>query len=89
MPEGNDSYRDMYEPYSSETNGDLLEYLISCDEGYADNRFRGPEYFFEMINLGLIHPDITIVRVDQSPAPDKLYFVNANNKLQSNGLGRI
>ncbi len=41
-----------------------------------------------MVELGIIWPTITIVRVDQTPAPDALYFVNEENLLESRSLGK-
>lgn len=51
------------------------------------NLFQGPTHFFEIKNKGLINPEFTLIRVDQSPLPDRVYFVNKNYLLQSCGRG--
>lgn len=86
-PEQKNSIYNMFAPYSSEKRGDLLKYLKSCDENSADNLFRGPEHLKQIIDLGLVSPGFTVIRVDNSPAPDSTYFINKENLLESSGQG--
>jgi hypothetical protein len=81
------AFEDMFAPYSPEKKGELLEYLRSCDENSTDNLFLGPEYLQKIIDLGIILPGITIVRVSQNPMPDAVYFVNDQFLLESRGGG--
>jgi len=50
--------------------------------------FFRPEYFFVLRDKGLLVPDISVVRVNRSPAPDIGYFVNLDFLLESHGEGR-
>ena len=77
----------MFKPYSPEIRGDLLEYLRSHDGGLASNLFRGSKYFFVIRDLGLMIPEFTSVRVDQSFVPDIGYIVNEEFLLRSDGHG--
>lgn len=86
MAKGNESFRDLFGPYNP-NKGDLMEYLSSHDGTMTDNLFRGPEYFENIRALGLMVPGYTIIRVDMSPAPDIVYFVNDQYKLESGGRG--
>lgn len=81
------SFDDLFKPYSPEIRGDLEEYLRQHDGFSADNLFRGPEYFFIIKERGFIIPNVTCVRVDQSPIPDVGYFVNSDYLLESYGAG--
>jgi hypothetical protein len=87
MPGGEDYYKDMYAPYSPEKRGDLLEYLKSCDQNNADNFFSGPEYFKKIVELNIVSPGYTTIRVNLSPAPDAVYFINEQFVLESRGQG--
>lgn len=78
----------MFAPYSFESRGDLEKYLQEHDGHGADNLFRGYEYFGIMKDKGYLVPNMTMVRVDQSLAPDIGYFVNADFNLESAGYGR-
>jgi len=77
----------MFKPYSPELKGDLLEYLKERKSGSADNLFYGPKYFSEIKDKGIMVPEFSCVRVNQSPAPDIVYFVNSNFLLESHGYG--
>lgn len=77
----------MFKPYSPELRGDLEEYLREREQGRVDNMFHGPQYFFVIRDKGLMIPGLTCVRVDQSPVPDILYFVNSDYLLESRGGG--
>ena len=72
--------------YSPEM-GDLEEYLRQHHGGSADNLFYGSRYFFVMKKRGWMVPSQTGVRVDESPIPDKSYFVNSDFMLESRGGG--
>lgn len=87
-PEGENRFIDMFAAYSPEKKGDLLEYLKSCDENSVDNLFSGPDDFQKIVDLGVIVPGITVVRIDQSPAPDLIYFVNEKYLLESRRQGK-
>ena len=65
----------------------MLEYLKSCDQNNADNLFAGPEHFKKIVDLKLVSPGFTVVRVNLSPAPDAVYFVNDQFLLESRGQG--
>lgn len=80
-------FEDMFKPYSPELRGDLEEYLREREQGGADNMFHGPQYFFVIRDKGLMISGLTCIRVDQSPAPDILYFVNSDYLLESRGRG--
>jgi hypothetical protein len=81
------TFEDPFASYSPETRGDLIEYLREYDGTMACSLFHGPEYFFEIRDRGLLVPWATCLRVNQSPAPDIGYFVNANYQLESRGQG--
>ncbi|MBS3088646.1 hypothetical protein J4402_02590 [Candidatus Pacearchaeota archaeon] len=81
------NFKDFFRPYSPEIRGNLEEYLRQHDGTSADNLFHGPEYFFIIRDRRLMVPDLTCVRVDQSPIPDILYFVNSDYLLESSGSG--
>jgi hypothetical protein len=85
IPEQKNSFSDMFAPYSPEKKGDLLEYLKSHDGSDADNLFHGPEHLQQIIDLGIVWPGYSIIRVNNSPAPDMMYFVNQENLLESTG----
>lgn len=74
-------------PYFTEKTGNLLEYLRSREDASIDNLFFGHTYFQKIVDLGVILPGVTTVRVDRSPAPDTLYTINAQNLLESFGQG--
>ena len=74
-------------PYSQEIHGDLIDYLYECERGHADNLFHGPQHFFLIRDLNLMIPELTNLRVDNSPAPDISYFVNSDFLLESRGRG--
>jgi len=78
---------DMFKPYSPEIKGDLETYLRTQDDGGADNMFLGPKYFFVLKDKGFLVPNISLVRVGFSPAPDICYFVNSDFLLESHGSG--
>jgi len=73
--------------YSPEAKGDLEEYLRRYSGSMADNVFFGPKYFFIIKDKGWIYPYGTMVRVNRSPLPDWMYFVNSDYLLESNGIG--
>lgn len=77
----------MYGSYSPESKGGLLDYLRRCENEMVDNKFSGSKYFGEIVRLGIVRPRMTMIRVAQSPAPDAVYFVNEDGKLESNGSG--
>ena len=81
-------YNDLFKPYSPEIRGDLEEYLREHDGSCADNLFYGPDYFFVIKDKGIMIPEFTHIRVDQSPAPDVGYFVNSDYLLESRGHGQ-
>ena len=80
-------FQDLFKPYSPEVRGDLEKYLIECDGGNAVNNFYGPEYFFKIKDKGFMVPEMTYIRVNQSPIPDLVYFVNSNFLLESRSIG--
>ena len=51
----------------------------------ADNLFFGAQHFFTIKELEFMIPNSTLVRVNRSPAPDHIYFVNERYLLQSRG----
>lgn len=79
--------RDLFKPYSPKIRGDLGEYLREHDGRSADNLFYGPKYFFIIKNKGWMVPNMTHIRVDQSPIPDISYFINSDYLLESRGHG--
>ena len=81
------NFNDEFKPYSLRIRGDLLDYLRSHDGSTTDNHFCGSRYFFVIQRRELIIPELTCVRVGQSPVPDILYFVNSDGKLESRGVG--
>ncbi|HEA46403.1 MAG TPA: hypothetical protein ENH99_01335 [Candidatus Pacearchaeota archaeon] len=81
-------FLDLFKPFSPEIRGELEEYLKDCASGCADNLFQGTKYFFIIKDKGLMIPDITFVRVNQSPSPDVGYFVNSDYLLESGGQGQ-
>lgn len=83
------SFDDMFKPYSPELKGDLEEYLRKCEGGCADNHFFDPDYFFIIKEKGWMVPDFIYVRVNMSPVPDTLYFVNNDFLLESKGVGEM
>lgn len=88
ISKGENSFSNMFAPYSPEKKGDLLEYLKSCNENDVDNYFFGSNYFKNIIDLNVVSPNYTTVRVNNSPAPDSLYFVNDKFLLESRGEGQ-
>lgn len=76
---------DPFKPYSLETRGDLKKYLRDYDGTMADNMFFGEKYFFVMREQGFLIPFLTTLRVDRSPVPDLVYFVNEDFMLESRG----
>jgi|TARA_Y100000310_G_scaffold31664_1_gene30003 hypothetical protein len=74
-------------PYSEEVHGSLIEYLIERDGRPIDNMFLGSEHFVAMRDEGFLIPNVTILRVDSSPAPDMGYFVNSDFKLEGRSNG--
>lgn len=80
-------FDDLFKPYSFVLRGDLQTYLQVHNGCGVDNLFHGSEHFFEIQKNGWMKPNITMVRVDQSPAPDIAYMVNSSYKLESRGRG--
>jgi hypothetical protein len=80
-------FEDAFKPYSRERRGDLLKYLRECEDGSADNLFYGIRHFPEIVELGVIDPRVTWVRVGQSPVPDIGYSVTPDFKLRGMGAG--
>jgi len=71
--------------YSPETKGDLEEYLRTTAGPEMDNLFEGTEYFIIIKEKGLLEPGSTMFRVNNSPLPDVVYFVNDDYLLESRG----
>lgn len=74
-------------PYTPETHGDLEQYLKECDRQLIDNLFLGSDTYFLMRDRNLLLPGLTFIRVNRSPIPDTVYFVNNEFLLESNGPG--
>ncbi len=78
-------YVDNFKPYSHELKGDLVDYLMACENADVSNLFSGVEDFFEIKKRKLLIPGRTCLRIDQSPVPDIVYFVNEDFLLESRG----
>ncbi len=74
-------------PYSPKIRGELEEYLREHDGSNVSNLFFGPKYFFIIRDKGLMIPELSLVRVSQSPAPDIAFFVNSDYLLEGYGSG--
>ena len=74
-------------PYSFEFYGDLERYLIDRNMTSTENLFFGFSDFFEIKKRGFLIPNITLIRVNDSPIPDKTYFVNKHFLLESKSEG--
>jgi len=73
--------------YNAETHGDLTQYLQEREDSLADGIFRGPEPYEAMRRKGLLIPNVSVVRINCSPAPDIGLFVNEDFQLESRGGG--
>jgi hypothetical protein len=75
------------DPYSEKDYGDLIGYLRGHSDGNPDNLFFGSKNFYEIRDNGLLLPNWSMVRLDNSIVPDFCYFVNNDFLLESRGSG--
>ncbi len=68
--------------YKPAHDGTLHEYITRCNQNRTPPTFKGVQFFPQLVELGYIVPDISVVRIVLSHAAfDQAYAVQENMKL--------